>query len=156
VVISNSDDEVYRKYADELIGFATFLVGPSEAPDVMSEAVVKVLTSRGWIGVTNQRAYLFRAVLNEARMAHRGQRRRRGYEQRGAARDEVHEPTAPRPEVVAAIRRLSPRQRAVIFLTYWDDLDPRGAAALLGISEGAVRRHLARARKALRRTLHDD
>ena len=62
----------------------------------------------------------------------------------------------PRPEVLAAVARLSPRQRAVVYLTYWDDLDPMSVAEVLGISDGAVRRHLARARKSLRRLLDDD
>jgi RNA polymerase sigma factor (sigma-70 family) len=153
---SGSDEQVYRKYAEELIGFATFLVGPTDAPDVMADAVVKVLASKGWADVVNQRSYLFRAVLNEARMAYRRQSRRQAYEQRGAGRDDIHEPVVPSPEVLQAVLRLSARQRAVIFLTYWDDLDPRAVAVLLGISEGAVRRHLARARKTLRRTLRDD
>jgi RNA polymerase sigma factor (sigma-70 family) len=48
---------------------------------------------------------------------------------------------------------LSERQRAVVYLTYWDDLDPPRIAELLGISDGAVRRHLARARHHLRKTL---
>jgi RNA polymerase sigma factor (sigma-70 family) len=57
--------------------------------------------------------------------------------------------------VLDAIGRLSVRQRAVVYLTYWDDLDPAATAELLGISEGSVRRHLARARANLRRTLRD-
>ena len=61
----------------------------------------------------------------------------------------------PHPEVFAAVAALSPRQRAVVYLTYWEDLDPGAAAALIGISDGAVRRHLARARKTLRGVLHD-
>jgi DNA-directed RNA polymerase specialized sigma24 family protein len=40
-----------------------------------------------------------------------------------------------------------------VYLTYWEDLDPGSAAALIGISDGAVRRHLARARKTLRGVL---
>jgi RNA polymerase sigma-70 factor (ECF subfamily) len=57
--------------------------------------------------------------------------------------------------VLDAIGRLSVRQRAVVYLTYWDDLEPADAAERLGISEGSVRRHLARARANLRRTLRD-
>jgi RNA polymerase sigma factor (sigma-70 family) len=58
--------------------------------------------------------------------------------------------------VRAAIQQLSVRQRAVIVLTYWGDFTPRAVAATLGISEGAVKRHLARARHRLREVLHDD
>jgi RNA polymerase sigma-70 factor (ECF subfamily) len=60
-----------------------------------------------------------------------------------------------RPEVLAAVRRLSVRQRAVIVLAYWEQLTVPEIAAHLGISEGSVRRHLARARSKLRRWLHD-
>ncbi len=129
----DADAEVYEKYSDELIRFATTLVGPSDAPDVLSVAVIRALASSQWPGVSNRRAYLYRSVLNAARSRRR----------------------AEQPEVLVAIGRLSVRQRAVVYLTYWDDLDPAAAAELLGISEGSVRRHLARARANLRRTLRD-
>ncbi|MGH9224089.1 MAG: sigma factor-like helix-turn-helix DNA-binding protein, partial [Acidimicrobiales bacterium] len=52
-----------------------------------------------------------------------------------------------------AVAALSVRQRAVIVLTYWLDLHPAGIATLLRVSEGSVRRHLARARARLREVL---
>jgi RNA polymerase sigma-70 factor (ECF subfamily) len=149
-----ADAEVYEKHAEELIRFATSLVGPSDAPDVLSVAMIRALTSRQWPGVSNRRAYLYRSVLNAARSYRRTEQQRRAREARyGASR--VWEPEQVRPEVLDAIGRLSVRQRAVVYLTYWDDLDPAAAAGLLGISEGSVRRHLARARANLRRTLRD-
>ena len=54
---------------------------------------------------------------------------------------------------MAALAGLPLRQRAVVFLTYWADLTPAAVAVELGISEGSVRQHLARARRTLRRTL---
>ena len=57
------------------------------------------------------------------------------------------------PTCAVAVDRLSVQQRAVILLTYWMDLDPKSTAERLGISEGAVRRHLARARARLREVL---
>ena len=61
----------------------------------------------------------------------------------------------PDPEVLEAVARLSVRQRAVIVLTYWNDLDPKSVATLLGLSEGTVRRYLARARANLKEQLDD-
>jgi len=58
-----------------------------------------------------------------------------------------------RPEVVEAIRSLSPQQRAVIYFTYWEDLRPGDVAELLDIGEGSVKRQLARARARLREVL---
>jgi RNA polymerase sigma factor (sigma-70 family) len=151
----DSDDVVYEKYADELIRFATALVGPSDAADILSMAVLRVFASRRWPDVHNQRAYLTRAVLNEARMNHRSAMRRRAREHRFAPRDRVEAPEL-RPEVLARVGRLSVRQRAVVVLTYWDDLDPVEISRRLGISPGSVRRHLARAHGQLREMMKDD
>jgi DNA-directed RNA polymerase specialized sigma24 family protein len=66
-----SDAETYEKFAGELVRFATGLVGPSDAADVAADAFVRVLGSRSWPDVGEQRAYLYRALLNEVRMRHR-------------------------------------------------------------------------------------
>jgi RNA polymerase sigma-70 factor (ECF subfamily) len=52
-----------------------------------------------------------------------------------------------------ALATLSPQQRAVVYLTYWEDQSPSQIAELLSISEGTVRKQLARARDHLRRIL---
>jgi RNA polymerase sigma-70 factor (ECF subfamily) len=52
-------------------------------------------------------------------------------------------------DVLRAVGQLSLQQRAVVFLTYWEDLTPGAVAERLGVSEGSVKRHLARARKRL-------
>ncbi len=154
-MVNEADGQVYEKHAEELIRFATGLVGPSDAPDVVSGAVLNCLSARAWPTLSNPRAYLFRAVLNEARHHHRSTGRRRIREERAAQPGTVDPPEV-RPEVLEAVSRLSVRQRAVTVLTYWADLDPASIARLLDISEGSVRRHLARARAHLRETLHDD
>jgi RNA polymerase sigma factor (sigma-70 family) len=41
----------------------------------------------------------------------------------------------------------------VVVLTYWEDLTVEQVAGTLEISEGSVRRHLARARARLREVL---
>lgn len=151
---SLTDAEVYEKYADELIRFATGLVGPSDAPDVLSTAVLGALTSPAWPEVRNRRAYLYRSVVNAARATARSDMRRQARELRTARSDE-YTPGDIRPEVLEAVSRLSVRQRGVVYLTYWSDLDPAAIAELLDCSEGSVRRHLARARANLRKVLDD-
>lgn len=143
---------VYEREAAGLTRFATGLVGPSDAADVVADAMVRLMASRVWAAASNHRALMYRAVLYEARMFHRAQRRRRTRETR-AAGPGVCEIPALHPEVAAAVERLSPQQRAVTFLTYWDDLDPGAVASLLGVSEGTVRKQLGRARKRLREVL---
>ena len=152
--VDERDAELLGKYAEELTRFATGIVGPNEAPDVVSAAFLRCMVSRRWPTVTDRRAYLYRAVMNEARAARRSLTRRRQRE-RSAALAEPVAYDAPSPEVLEAVHRLSVRQRAVVVLTYWQDLEPASVARLLGVSEGAVRRHLARARAHLREHLDD-
>lgn len=151
---TTSNEEIYRKHVDDLLRFAMGLVGRSDAPDVVSAAVVRSMSTKSWPDVTDHRRYLYRAVLNEARNEHRNRQRRWSKELRAAADDRILAPEY-RPEVLAAVKRLSVRQRAVVVLCYWEDLHPYDIARCLGISEGAVRRHLARARSKLRGILHE-
>lgn len=147
-----SDAEFYEKYSGELVKFATGLVGPDDAADVVAETFANVLTSRPWPEVDEQRAYLYRAVLNEVRMRHRSTMRRRAREMRAATAEARFDPEV-RPEVLEAMSVLSTRQRAAVVLTYWEDLTPREVATRLGVSEGTVRRHLARGRSKLKEVL---
>jgi RNA polymerase sigma factor (sigma-70 family) len=143
---------VYALHARRLVALATALAGPASAEDVVSAAVARVLASPAWPGVADRGAYLTRAVVNEVRSAHRSSLRREARERRvGAPASVEHE--EPVPEIMAALAELPVRQRAVVFLTYWADQTPAAVAAELGISEGSVRQHLARARRTLRRTL---
>jgi RNA polymerase sigma factor (sigma-70 family) len=155
MVVEATDGELYRKHAEDLTRFATGLVGPSHAADVVSGAVLGCLDSARWPEVIDKRAYLYRSVYNEAARFHRSSGRRRLREERTARRESLDPPEV-RPEVLAAVSRLSIQQRAVIVLTYWDDLDQAAIAALLEISDGAVRRHLARGRSRLKEVLDVD
>lgn len=60
-----------------------------------------------------------------------------------------------RMDVLAALRRLPERQRHAVVLHYLGDLPVTAAADLMGISEGAIKSHLSRARSALRVSLKD-
>lgn len=149
-----SDAEVYEKFADELVRFATGLVGPFDAADVVADTFVRVLRSGSWLNAKDQRSYLYRAVVNEARMRHRSTMRRRAREMRAADREAVDEREI-RPEVLEALSVLSAQQRAMVVLTYWEDLQPAAVGQRLGVSEGSVRRQLARGRAKLREVLDD-
>jgi RNA polymerase sigma factor (sigma-70 family) len=152
--VDEPDAEFLVKHADELTRFATGIVGPADAPDVVWGAFLHCMASKRWTTVGDRQAYLYRAVLNEALATRRSLARRKRRERSAAVAQPATDDT-PSPEVLEALGRLSVRQRAVIVLTYWKDLEPASVAALLGISEGAVRRHLARARAHLKEYLDD-
>ena len=144
--LDDEDVQVYEKYADELIRFASAVVGPSNAEDVLSEAMLHVFASPRWKAVTRKRAYLYRAVLNEAiamkRSSDRRLRRETEAARHGAAStDEV--------DVHLALLRLTVRQRAVVYLTYWIGVDAQEVAKGLDISVRTVERELTAARRRL-------
>jgi RNA polymerase sigma factor (sigma-70 family) len=149
----HDDAEIYEELAPMLMRLATILVGPDDAPDVVADAVVRAMGSPRWPIVSNRAGYLVRALQNEARRKWTADARRAQRElaaaRLGVASTTEHSDT----DVLAAVQRLSARQQAVVLFTYWADLTPADTAARLDISEGAVKRHLARARANLRRHL---
>jgi RNA polymerase sigma factor (sigma-70 family) len=147
-VTTNRVEEAFREMHPELLRFATVLAGPSAADDVVSLVFVSALGSQHAM-VDDFRPYLFRAVLNRVRTEHRGlmRRQRREFEVfRDSATDDQ---TIIRFEIVEAMKGLTVRQRAVIFSTYWLDLDASTAAALLGVSTRTLERELFKAKSKL-------
>ena len=96
-------------------------------------------------------AYLRRILVNAS---NRRFRRRRVTEQPGDPPETAVEGPADlvseRAALLAALRQLPPRQRAVVVLRYWEDLTDAQIALALGCSPGTVRSQLSRALAKLR------
>ena len=146
------NEATYREYASELTRYATGLVGPFDAADVVNDACLRAFGSRRWPEVTNRRAYLYKTVLSVANDHHRSTLSRRLREMRTADR-EATPPEEVDFDVLVAVERLSLQQRAAVLLTYWADLHVEAVAEIMGVSTGSVKRHLARARKRLKEWL---
>lgn len=62
------DAAVWRKHKEELVRYATILVGVDHAEDVLSTVVERILRRNGSLtALDDPRSYLFRAVLDESR-----------------------------------------------------------------------------------------
>lgn len=142
------DEAIYTKLKDDLIRYATAVVGPNHADDVLSTVMVRVLRRRSLSSLDDPRAYLFRAVLNESR----GVLRRKPLNPLPAPEfsDGIPEPDW---GVVAAVAGLPARQRAAVFLRYWEDLTVEDIAVLIGTRPGTVKRYLHLARRKLKGAL---
>jgi RNA polymerase sigma factor (sigma-70 family) len=145
-----SDSQIYADLKDDLVGYATALVGPDSAADVVSTVVVRVLSSGSLSGLRDPRPYLFRAVLNEAMSTRRRARR----EIASSVTEAVHDEPSLHPEVVVAVLGLPVQQRAVTYLVYWLGHTMAETADLMGLGEGTVKRYLALARSSLKEVLH--
>lgn len=58
--MSLSDETIYTKHKDDLIRYATALVGPADAEDVLSTVVLRVLERRSLTDLDDARPYFRR------------------------------------------------------------------------------------------------
>jgi RNA polymerase sigma-70 factor (sigma-E family) len=126
-----------------------------EADDLVQLTLWKV--HRRWGALTDHAglaAYTYRTLVH----TYRSERRRLHwrYEVNTAQLPDRVIPEVPADDglvLLAAVRRLSPRQRAVVTLRFWADLDVAQTASLLGCSAGSVTTHTRRALATLRTAL---
>lgn len=156
--ISDEVDEFIVGASRSLLRTAYLLSGDhAEAEDVVQTALVKVW--RNWSKVKaahRPEEYARRVVVNEFL----GSRRRHWWREspmnqmvEHAAVPSDFRAVEDRADLRGALAALSPGQRAVLVLRYFDDLTERQTADALGISVGTVKSQCARALERLRTSL---
>ncbi|WP_330453658.1 MULTISPECIES: SigE family RNA polymerase sigma factor [unclassified Streptomyces] len=122
-----------------------------EAEDLVQTTLVKVvLGGRRHGRLDNIEAYARKTLVNTFIAA------RRRFWRREQAYGELPERAVEEADtdtglaVRAALARLTPRQRAVLVLRYWEDLSVEATAETLGMRENTVKSHTARGLAALR------
>jgi RNA polymerase sigma-70 factor (ECF subfamily) len=144
--------EFYRASRDSCLRAVTAIVGDRQvAEDLVAEAFARAWTSWGKVRRhAAPRAWVVRTALNTGVSWWRQRRR------------EVpladHDAAAPAgtgdgvdPALMVALRRLPARQREVLALRIFLDLDTETTAKVAGVAPGTVTAHLSRAVAALRR-----
>jgi RNA polymerase sigma factor (sigma-70 family) len=155
VVMGHEQDafaDFYRSSRDSCLKAVTAVVGDLQlAEDLVAEAFARAWTSWGKVHRhPAPRAWVVRTALN---LGVSWWRRRREVPLAG------HDAAAPvdvsgvDPALIAALRRLPTRQREVLALRIFLDLDTESTANVLRIAPGTVTAHLSRAVAALRRDL---
>ncbi len=156
-VIGADDDREFSAFAASrwpgLVRLAFGLTGDRWLAEDLAQATL----ARAYVAWRRVRraddpdAYLRRILVNSS---NRRFRRRRVAEQPGDPPETPVDGPAnlvgERAALLAALRLLPPRQRAVIVLRYWSDLTDAQIAATLGCSAGTVRSQLSRALAKLR------
>jgi RNA polymerase sigma-70 factor (ECF subfamily) len=146
-------DQIERLYDERLEYFvqvARAITGDRErAREAVQDAFASVLKARTTFrGDGPLEAFVWRAVVNAARKA----TRRPLVEVQELARDELALPEESA-RVAPLVASLPERQRLVVFLRYYADLDYGAIGTILGIEPGTVGPTLAAAHAALRKSL---
>jgi RNA polymerase sigma factor (sigma-70 family) len=146
-------EQVYRTQFKAFLNTAMAYLGDSEAAlDAVQEGVaIAIRKRRSFRGEGTLEAWLWRIVVNSIRTQYR-ERARRPWsvdvpdEEVG---DGVPEPES-RDEVRAAVRRLPERQRLILFLRFYADMDYATIAEVAEVREGTVGASLNAAQATLR------
>jgi RNA polymerase sigma factor (sigma-70 family) len=148
--------EFYRETKDECLFAVLVSVGDRDiAEDLLAEAFARACAS--WQKVSRHpapAAWVVRTALNAGVSRWRRRRREVPVPDLALVADEPAAGEATGgcvdPEIMAALMRLPGRQRQVVALRVFLDLDTECSAQVLGVAPGTVRAHLSRAIAALR------
>jgi RNA polymerase sigma-70 factor, ECF subfamily len=147
-------ESLYRDRYDHFARVAAAVAGDGETgrDAVQNAFATAVRKRRSFRGTGPLEAWLWRIVVNEARRLAR--------DRTPAPVEPAHDPAANGrvPDELglrAWVANLPPRQRAVLFLRYYADLDYRSIAGALGVEVGTVSATLSAAHATLRNALRE-
>lgn len=149
------------RHTHMLYGIAWRMLGdPSEAEDVVQEAIVKVwVGAKGWSPVGGGLGGWLRRIATNLCL---DRKRKSKFVADGEVPDRADDSPAAdvmideqrrAASVAAAMQELPDRQRAAIVLTYYEGVSNAEAAAALGVGVKALESLLVRARQGLSRSL---
>lgn len=151
----NAVEALYRLRHRELLRVATAITGSVElGEDAVQEGLVRALAGRSSFRASGTlEAWLWKVVVNAARnLAARTPRVVDAEESEAAVIGGEAEVSALRDHLA----RLPERQRLVLFLRYYADLDYAAIGRVLGIRRGTVSATLSQAHAALRPVLAEE
>jgi RNA polymerase sigma-70 factor (ECF subfamily) len=156
------DEDAFRAFYDRtarsLWAYLSRLTGdPHLADDLVQESYYRFLRTRGnWDSESHRRAYLFRIATNLVRDGRRRSRRRPTVAMPDpdtsglpAATGDPAETAVRRADLGRAMRRLRPRERALLWLAYAQGHAHCEIAETLGVRTASVKLLLFRARRKL-------
>ncbi|MFF4795256.1 SigE family RNA polymerase sigma factor [Streptomyces sp. NPDC001276] len=155
-------EEFVTARGPRLLRVAWLLTGDAHlAEDLLQTVLAKVWSKWRKIGLENPEAYVRKALVN----THMSwwQRRWRGeipheHERmpEGTGAGDPFDAVDLEQSLALAVRRLPPRQRAVVVLRYFEELSVQETAQLLGCHSGTVKSQAAKALQTLRAELETE
>jgi RNA polymerase sigma factor (sigma-70 family) len=150
-------EAIYRRDLDRFVRVSAGMLGDREAArDAVHEGFAVAIRKRGsYAGRGTVESWLWQVVLNAVRNYRRGSRPATALESDRPATPSANGSAGSTERLRAALLALSERQRLIVFLHYYADLDYRQIAQILDIREGTVGATLTAARAALRDHLEE-
>lgn len=151
----NAVESVYRRRHREFLRVATAITGSAElGEDAVQEGLTRALARRStYRGSGTVEAWLWKVIINTARNLAARAPRSEGLQNEESARVLDDDYTS---AVREALGLLSERQRLVLFLRYYADLEYASIAQTLGVRRGTVSATLNQAHAALRQRLSEE
>lgn len=143
-------EDLYRAHAGEILGYLSRRTDPNDAPDLLAETFLSAWRRRGDLPAADQRrAWLF-GTARRLMLAH--------YRHPAPIPAPAVEPMAVMPQtgddrgadvVRTVLAELREPDRELLTLTVWEHLTVAEAGRVLGLTSGAARVRLHRARQRL-------
>jgi RNA polymerase sigma-70 factor (sigma-E family) len=152
-----SFEEFVLATGDRMHRAAVLLCGDHHlAEDLTQTTYAKVYAAWTTVAAADSPTAYTRAVLLRTFLSHRRLRRSSERPVGELPESAQHDPDpGTRLDLLSALGRLSPQDRAVLVLRYWDDLSVAHTAQLLGLRESTCRARSSRALARLRLHLPD-
>jgi RNA polymerase sigma-70 factor (ECF subfamily) len=153
----------FASHYDQLVRSLTAITGdPEQARDCVQESFIKAASR--WPKVKrldSPSGWVRRVAINRSRDLHRSDRRRDRRERLAASSSQVQSTGAEQAvdgslRLAALLDTLPKRQKSAAVLFYVEDMPVVEIAEVLGISSGAVKFHLSKAREALRGAMEEE
>ena len=144
---------LFHLYKDPVYRLALSFTGsPADAEDVTQTVFLKLMEHQPNLTPDKERSWLFQVTANECRSLHRRLRRRST-----VSLDEALAVAAPEHrQLLEEVMKLGSKDRAVLYLFYYEGFSTEEIGQMLRISQSAVTTRLHRARKNLKATLEQE
>lgn len=153
-LVSEPATRIERVYQQERAKLWRSLVAYTGSPEVASDAVAEAfvqLLGRG-DGVRDASAWVWRTAF---RVAARELKQRATDRTSGAQPEGTYLMPEPLVDLLAAMGRLSPKQRLAVVLHDYGDLPSEEVARIMGVRRSTLHVHLSQGRARLRQMLED-
>ncbi len=145
-------ENIVHRYSDTIVRVAfQYVKTRADAEDIMQEVFVALIKQPPFSGHEHLKAWLIRVTVNKCKN-HLKKLKRRNETQLADAENSL---TEEQQSVLDELEQLPPKDRAVIYLYYFEGYKTREVAKLLGMREKAAAMRLSRARSKLKELLEE-